>query len=125
MNGPVPPKLEDRLRGVIRRKHFSYRTGEAYVGWYRRFVLWHGKRHPQEMGEEEVVAFLTYLAVKRNVAASTQNQALHALVFFFGQVLGKELVGLDAVRAKSTRKMPVVLTKEETKRLLSCVEGTE
>lgn len=118
-------RLEDRLREAIRVRHFSYRTEEAYVGWYRRFVLWHGKRHPDEMGEKEVVEFLSDLAVRRKVAASTQNQALNALVFLYQHVLGRELVGMEPVRAKGKRRMPVVLTVSEISRLLKCAEGTE
>ena len=78
------------MRALIRRKHYSVRTEQAYLQWAKRYILFHGKRHPSELGEAEIVAFLTHLAVSRNVAASTQNQALNALVFLYKQVLGSE-----------------------------------
>lgn len=93
----------------------SLRTEHTYVGWIRRFIHYHGTRHPDEMGATEVVEFLTHLAVERNVAAPTQNQALSALVFLYREVLGRELVGLDAaVRARTPRRLPVVMTREES-----------
>lgn len=116
-------KLEEQLKNAIRLKHFSLRTEESYVGWYRRFVLWHGKRHPAEMGAAEVEAFLTHLAVNRGLAAVSQNQALNALVFLYKQVLGIELEGINAKRAKHTKRMPVVLTQEEAGELLKGVRG--
>ena len=111
-------KLEDQLRGAIRLKHFSLRTEETYVGWYRRYVLWHEKRHPKEMGAREVEAFLTHLAVNRGVAAGSQNQALDALVFLYREVLKVELEGIDAKRAKRSRRLPLVLTTGEVGELL-------
>ena len=84
---PRPKKLLDRVRDAIRVKHYSYRTEEAYVHWIRRYILFHDKCHPQDMGVPEIEAFLTHLAVKRHVAASTQNQALCALIFLYKQVL--------------------------------------
>ena len=116
-------KLEDQLRGAIRLKHFSVKTEETYVGWYRRFVLWHGKRHPREMGAAEVEAFLTHLAVNRGVAAVSQNQALNALLFLYREVLKLELEGIDAKRAKHSRRLPVVLTTGEIGNLLKAVKG--
>ena len=118
-----PEKLEDRLRGVLRRKHYSMKTEESYVGWYRRYVIWHGKRHPAEMGAREVESFLTHLAVTRKVAGVTQNQAMNALVFLYREVLDLKLEGIDALRAKHEKHLPVVLTKEEAGRLLRGVEG--
>jgi integron integrase len=98
----------------------SPRTEETYVGWIRRFILFHGKRHPDEMGASEVVAFLTHLAVERRVEANTQNQALSALLFLYRAVLGRELEGLDAAaRAKSSRPIPVVLTRDEVRAVLA------
>ena len=85
-----PPKLLDRLRDKLRTKHLARSTERAYVAWARRFILFHGKRHPQEMGASEVEAFLTHLAVERNVAASTQNQALAALLFLYRHVLEQD-----------------------------------
>ena len=116
-------KLEDQLRGAIRLKHFSMKTEETYVGWYRRFVLWHGKRHPGEMGAGEVEAFLTHLAVNRGVGAVSQNQALNALVFLYREVLKVELAGIDAKRAKHSRRLPVVVTTGEVGALLNGVTG--
>ena len=116
-------KLEDQLRGAIRLKHFSYRTEEAYVGWYRRFVLWHGKRHPGTMGAAEVEAFLTHLAVNRGLGAVSQNQAMNALMFLYREVLKMELTGIEAKRAKHTRRLPIVLTAGEVGELLKGVKG--
>ena len=87
---PRKQKLLDRVREVLRVLHYSRRTEEAYTSWIRRFILYHGKRHPTEMGEPEVVAFLTHLAVEGRVSASTQNQALSALLFLYGKVLGRD-----------------------------------
>jgi site-specific recombinase XerD len=119
------PKLLDQLRAVIRTKHYSICTEEAYVGWVRRFILFHGKRHPQEMGAKEIEAYLSHLAVKRNVAASTQNQALAAVLFLYKEVLGMELPWLDGVtRARRPERLPVVLSVSEVQRLLAAMEGT-
>jgi integron integrase len=116
-------KLEDQLRGAIRLKQYSYRTEETYVGWYRRYVLWHGKRHPAEMGVAEVEAFLKHLAVNRGLAAVSQNQALNALLFLYGEVLKIELEGIDAKRAKHQKRLPVVLTTGEVAELMKGVRG--
>lgn len=117
-NHQIKMKLEEQLRGVMRKEHYSLRTEETYVAWYRRFVLWHGKRHPMEMGAPEVSAFLTHLAVNRGVSASTQNQALNAIVFLYRKVLGQTLDGVDGERAKERKRVPVVLNVEETGCLL-------
>ena len=111
-------KLEDPLRGAIRLKQYSLRTEEAYVGWDRRFVLWHGKRHPREMGAPEVEAFLTHLTVNRGLGAVSQNQALNVLMFLYREVLKLELAGIEAKRAKQTRRLPLVLTTAEAGELL-------
>jgi integron integrase len=116
-------KLEEQLKNAIRLKHFSLRTEESYVGWYRRFVLWHGKRHPAEMGAAEVEAFLTHLAVNRGLAAVSQNQALNALVFLYREVLKIELSDINAKRAKHTKRLPEVLTQEEAGELLKGMKG--
>lgn len=119
------PRLLDQLRGAIRVRHYSIRTEEAYVDWARRFILFHGKRHPKEMGAGEVTAFLTHLALERNVSASTQNQAKSALLFLYREVLGMELPWLDEViAAKAARRLPVVLTQVEARRLLESMSGT-
>ena len=118
------PRLLDRLRHAIHARRYSPRTTEAYVFWARRFILFHGKRHPDAMGAAEIKAFLTYLAVSRKVAASTQNQALSALVFLYRHVLGRELEGLsDLIRAKRPSREPVVLSPEEIARILQHLRG--
>ncbi len=123
--GVVPnPKarLLDQVREVIRVKHYSIRTEEVYVQWIKRFILFHGKRHPREMGAGEIEVFLTDLAVQRKVAAATQNQALNALVFLYKEVLHVELGEFSAVRAKRPNRLPVVLTKAETAKLLAAMK---
>ena len=120
------PRLLEVVRARIRAKHYSPRTEEAYVGWIRRFVRFHGRRHPREMGEGEVTAFLSSLAVQGGVAASTQNQALSALMFLYAEVLGEGLDWLAGlVRARRPARLPVVLTVEEVRRLLAELRGTE
>lgn len=119
-----PPKLLDRVRERIRIKHYSIRTETQYVQWVRRFVLYHGKRHPRDMGAPEVEAFLTHLAVDGQVAAATQNQALSALLFLYKEVLGVDLPWLnDVTRAKRPQRLPVVLTREEVQAVLTRMTG--
>jgi integron integrase len=102
----------------------SRRTEDAYVGWIRRFILFHGRRHPREMGAAEVVVFLTHLAAHDHVGASTQNQALSALLFLYREILDRELEGLDAAaRAPASRPLPVVLSRDEVRRLLAALHG--
>lgn len=118
------PRLLDVVRDRIRRKHYSFRTEKSYVGWIRRFILFHGKRHPRDMGAPEVEAFLTHLAVDRKVSAGTQNQALNALLFLYRQVLDVELPWLKGVeRAKTPKRLPVVLTQDEVRAVLAQLEG--
>ncbi|MEO8347205.1 MAG: integron integrase [Betaproteobacteria bacterium] len=120
---PPLPFLE-LCRNKIRLKHFSLRTEQAYLDWIKRFILFHGKRHPLKLGAPEVEAFLTYLAVDRGVSASTQNQAKSGLLFMYKEVIGVELPWLDHVeRAKSPQRMPVVLTREEVAQLLPRLRG--
>jgi integron integrase len=115
----------DRLRLAIRRKHYSRSTEKAYSAWVRRYILFHGKRHPAEMGADEIVSFLSHLAVTEGVSAKTQNQALHALLFLYGPVLGLELARVEGVApAKTTRRLPVVLTREEVALVLGSMQGT-
>lgn len=122
---PHSPKLLDQVRDLIRLKHYSIRTEQAYLGWVKRFILFHGKRHPKEMGAEEVTQFLTHLAVQGNVAASTQNQALNAVLFLYREVLKVDLPWLDGLqRAKKPARLPVVLSREEVRRLLAQLDGT-
>jgi integron integrase len=117
------PFLE-RVRSAIRVRHYSIRTEQAYVDWVRRFILFNDKRHPETMGEREVGKFLTFLAVERNVAASTQNQALNALVFMYRHVLERPLDEISgAVRAKRPTRLPVVLTTDEVRRMLGHLRG--
>jgi integron integrase len=123
-NTSPPPRLLDQLRGVIRVLHYSRRTEEAYMFWTRRFILFHKKRHPLEMGEPEVAAFLQHLALNKSVAASTQNQALNALVFLYRAVLKRPLGRLpETVRARRPKRLPSVLTQEEVQRLLAAMTG--
>lgn len=117
------PKLLDRVRQVVRLKHYSYRTEQTYVGWIKRFILFHQKRHPKEMGKAEVEAFLNHLATDRNVAASTQNQALHALLFLYKEVLDKPLPDIASTRAKKPKRLPVVLTRDEVQAVLRQLSG--
>jgi integron integrase len=119
------PKLLDQVRGKIRLKHYSIRTEQAYVDWIKRFILHFGKRHPRELGAAEVEQFLTHLAVAGNVAASTQNQAKSALLFLYREVLETELPWLDNVeRARTPKRLPVVLTRDEVHAVLSRLSGT-
>lgn len=121
---PKPPRLLDQLREALRVRHYSLRTEQAYVHWVKRYILFHGKRHPREMGAQEVEAFLSWLAVEGKVSASTQGQALAALLFLYKQVLGVELPWLDeVVRAKRPQRLPTVLTPEEVARVLGNLEG--
>jgi integron integrase len=118
------PRLLDRVRDAMRRRHYSHRTEEAYVSWIRRFILFHGKRHPAQMGVDEITRFLTALAVQGKAASSTQNQALSALLFLYREVLGQEIPWLDGlVYAKRPRKLPVVLTRDEVRALLGHLHG--
>jgi len=123
--GSQKPKLLDQVRFAIRAKHYSLRTEEAYVLWIRRFILFQNKRHPKDMGAEEVRQFLSNLAVNHHVAASTQNQALSAILFLYQHVLRQEIGWIDeVVRAKKPRKLPIVLTREEVKAVLNGLSGT-
>jgi len=118
------PRLLDQVRQALRLGHYSQRTEEAYVAWIRRFILFHGKRHPQEMGKREVVAFLTHLAVNVQVSASTQNQALGAILFLYRYVLRRELNSLDGtVRARTPERLPVVLSRAEVRAVLGQLDG--
>jgi integron integrase len=119
-----PPRLLDQLREQIRLRHYSYRTEQAYVQWVRRYVVFHGKRHPATLGAEEVAAFLSHLASDRHVAAATQAQALAAILFLYRQVLKVELPWLDnVVRARKPQRLPVVLTVAEVRNLLAGLSG--
>ncbi len=120
-----PPRLLDRVRHAIRARHYSLRTEEAYVGWIRRYILFHNKRHPSEMGAAEINAFVTHLAVDGPVGASTQTQALSALLFLYRHVLHQDVPDLDTViRAKRPGRLPTVLTRAEVRRVVGGMEGT-
>lgn len=120
-----PPKLLDQVVAKIRFKHYSRRTELTYTHWIKRYILFHGKRHPKEMGALEIEAFLSALATDRNVSASTQNLALSSILFLYKEVLEIDLPWLDnIVRAKKPQRLPTVLSEPEVKRLLACMEGT-
>ena len=122
--GKPEPRLLDQLRAAVRSRHYSIRTEDTYVQWARRFIVYHDKRHPREMGPIEVQAFLSHLAVDRTVAASTQNQAKSALLFLYRVVLGIELPWLDEiVTAKAPRRLPMVLTLSQVRALLEAMNG--
>ena len=122
---PSPQKLLDQVRDKIRVKHYSIRTETQYVQWIKRFILFHDKRHPQDMDAVEVEAFLTHLAVEGSVSASTQNQALSALLFLYREVLGINLPWMETmVRAKKPQRLPVVMTRAEVKLVLERMEGS-
>jgi len=119
------PKLLEQVVAKLRVKHYSMRTEKAYVDWIKRYILHHGKRHPKDMGVAEVEAFLTHLAVERNVSASTQNQAKSAILYLYKEVLGIDLPWLDNVtQAKAPKRLPVVLTQAEVQAVLSRLDGT-
>ena len=119
------PKLLDQVREILRNKHYSYRTEHTYVDWIKRFIIFHNKRHPREMGAEEVQAFITYLANERRVAASTQNQALSAIVFLYRYVLQKEIIlPTDILRPGRPERLPTVLSHPEAMAVIGKMKGT-
>jgi len=119
------PKLFDRVRDAIRTRHYSPRTEETYVHWIKRFIFFHDKRHPEEMAEGEIARFLSSLASDSHVSASTQNQALNAVLFLYRQVLRKEIGYVNGVvRAKRTKRLPVVLTRQEVRSIFGCLDGS-
>lgn len=120
---PKPPRFLDQVRQTARLRRYSRRTQDAYVSWVRRFILFHDKRHPNEMGAPEVIAFLSHLALEGNVASRTQNQALSALLFLYARVLDRPLEDLDEFeRAPVRPRLPVVLSRDEVRRLLAVLE---
>src|SRR5438876_11400077 len=122
--GASRPRLLDRVRDALRARHSSRRTEKSYVAWIRRYIVFHGKRHPAEMGAVEVTQFLSSLAQQDHVAASTQNQALSALLFLYRQVLQFEMPWLDnVVRVKRSERLPVVLTREEVRAVIRELQG--
>jgi len=122
--GDTKPKLLDQLREALRARHYSRRTEQTYCLWVKRFIFFHNVRHPTEMAEPEINAFLTHLAVKEKVSASTQNQALCALLFLYRHVLGREIGDLgEVIRARKPKRLPVVMTREEVKKVLANMTG--
>jgi len=120
------PKLLDSLRLALRSRHYSRKTEKSYIAWVKRFVYFHGVRHPAEMGEPEINAFLTSLAVKDKVSASTQNQAISALLFLYRHIIGREIDNLgEVVRARKPKRLPVVMTREEVKSVLGQLSGNK
>lgn len=119
------PRLFDRIREVIRLKHYSLSTEKTYISWVKRYLLFHNMRHPREMGRREIESFLSYLATTRRVASSTQNQAFNAILFLYNEVLKLELDGsIDAIRAKRPVRIPVVMSHEEALRVIACMAGS-
>jgi integron integrase len=119
------PKLLDQIREVIKLKHFSIRTEETYVHWIKRFIIFHNKRHPLEMGQEQIREFLSYLVNKQNVARSTQNLALQSILFLYREVLNKEITHIDNIeRPKKEARVPIVFTREEVNSILSNMHST-
>ena len=124
-SGAPTPRLLDRVRAAVRARHYSRRTETAYVAWIRRYILFHDKRHPADMGAPEVTRFLSSLAVDGKVAASTQNQAQSALLFLYGEALEVDLPWMhEIVRAKRPQRLPVVLTRDEVRAVLRRIDGT-
>lgn len=118
------PKLLDQLREALRVRHYSRSTEATYIHWVKRFIFFHHVRHPREMAEPEINAFLTHLALKENVSASTQNQALCAIIFLYRYVLEKKIGDLgEVIRARKPVRLPVVMTKDEVKSVLDCLTG--
>jgi integron integrase len=124
-DNPHAPRLLEQVVNRLRVKHYSLRTEKSYVDWIKRFIWFHGKHHPKDMGAPEVEAFLSHLAVDRSVSASTQNQAKSALLFLYKEVLGIQLPWLDNItQAKVPKRLPVVLTREEVQAVLARLDGT-
>jgi integron integrase len=122
---PPKPKLLDQVRQAIRSRHFSYMTEKAYVGWVKRFIFFHNKRHPAEMGEVEIGRFLSSLATESHVSASTQNQALNAVLFLYQEILQRKIRFIEGVVwAQRPTRLPVVLTKEEVRKIFGALNGT-
>ncbi len=118
-----PPKLLDQVRVALRLKHYSCKTEQTYVQWIRRYILFHNKRHPKDMGVTEVEAFLTHLAVQERVAACTQNVAFSALLFLYREILQQPFENVQALRAKPSRYLPTVLTPEEVRQIMRHLSG--
>jgi len=121
---PQSTRLLDQMREVMRYHHYGLRTEQAYIYWMKDFIFFHNKRHPKEMGKIEIEAYLSYLAVERNVAVSTQNQAFNGLLFLYKQVLNLPFADdITPVRSKKAPRLPVVLSRNEVATLLGCMQG--
>jgi len=119
-----PAKLLDQVRHLIRVKHYSIRTEEAYISWIKRFILFHNKQHPKNLGQKEIESFLTHLAVDRRVSASTQNQAFNAILFMYEKVLQLDTFeSISAMRAKQPERLPVVLSEREVFKIIDAIPG--
>ena len=117
------PKLLDQVKNSLRQRNYSYRTEKTYIGWIKRFILFHNKRHPKEMGEKEIGEYLTYLAVEKKVAPTTQNPALNSIIYLYKYILKIDLGEIKTLRPRSKKHLPVVLTPQEAKRILTLLEG--
>ena len=126
-NQGKPKKLLEQAREIFRRKHYSYRTEQSYIAWMRRYVFFHNKKHPKDLGVTDIEAFLTHLAVRENVSSATQNQAFNALLFLYQEVLGISLAdeNISAIRAKRKKNIPAVLSVSEVKKVLALLQGTQ
>ena len=117
-------KLLERMREKLQAQHYSYRTEQTYINWCRRFILFHEKRHPKDMGVPEVEAFITHLATRRKVAASTQTQALSAIIYLYKEILKQPLDPVKVIRARKPKRLPTVLTRDEVVRVINAMSGT-
>ncbi len=117
------PKLLDQVRNSLRQRNYSYRTEKTYIGWIKRFILYHNKRHPNEMGEKEIGEYLTYLAVEKKVAPATQNQALNSIIYLYKHILKIDLGEIQSLRPRSSKHLPVVLTPQEANKILIHLDG--
>ena len=121
---PTAARLMDQVRETLRFYHYAYNTEKSYVSWILKFIRFNGKRHPSEMGKREIERYLSHLAVNRNVAASTQNQAFNAIIFLYKKVLGKDIeLNIRATNANKRKNLPTVLSKDEAKKLITCMSG--
>ncbi|MFC1976219.1 integron integrase [Chloroflexota bacterium] len=116
-------KLLEQIRHTLRVKHYAYSTEKEYINWCKRYILFHDKRHPQEMGKNEIEEFLTHLAINKNVSASTQNQAFSAILFMYKHVIEQPIEGVDAVRAKTPERLPTVLSKQEVALVIDNIQN--
>lgn len=117
------PRLLDQVCNSLRQKNYSLRTEKTYIGWIKRYIIFHNKRHPKEMGEKEIGEFLTYLAVEKNVAPATQNQALNAILYLYKHILNIDLGEIQTLRPRTRKNLPVVLTPAEAKKILALLDG--